>query len=307
LAYVADPLIQSDPLGLTYGYGDFDSGDYRRFSSRTSAGRCNASSSAAPPSAPYPRTRPSRGRASGSTSSSGPAAPPRARGPRDPASGRKTSQGGGTTSGWQVLDGDPRPGGSRPQPGELTDVSDLNRTDHRDYSSALRSQLDDVHGYNPDGSNRWIRGHLQNDNLGGPGISENMTPLTSTANKNMSGSFEGPLKRANDRLDQLKSREPSDRALERLGFDRRDFNQVRREIQNVEVQYRVEVSPDVKFPDSRNPFERSIRDYVKLDAEYVGLTPNVQHYIEYTKESNFLPNFLPRGTKMDTLTGDFFM
>ncbi|WP_377805657.1 hypothetical protein ABNQ38_03155 [Azospirillum sp. A29] len=30
---------------------------------------------------------------------------------------------------------------------------------------------------------KWIAGHLLNDNMGGPGVSENLTPLTATTNK----------------------------------------------------------------------------------------------------------------------------
>ncbi|AIJ22386.1 RHS repeat-associated core domain-containing protein [Amycolatopsis methanolica] len=303
LAYVADPLMQSDPLGLTGG--GFDAGDFRRFSGRSTAGKCSTQKTPAPSFTPYPKTKPKKGSTSGSTSSAGPSTPAPPRGTRDPVSGRFTSQGGGTTSGLQVLDGSPRPGGSKPQPGELTDVIDLNKTKHSNYSKELQDELSKVNGYNPNGDNRWIRGHLQNDNLGGPGISSNMTPLTSTANKNMSGTFEGPLKNANIRLDQLKSQIPTDAQLGRAGFDPSQFDKVRKDIQNLTVEYRVDVSPDVKFPDSSNPFERSIRQYLVLNAEYKGLTPEVQQYIGFAKEKNFLPKLPPPGTKMDTLTGAF--
>ena len=300
LAYVSDPLMQSDPLGLTGG--SFDPGDFRRFSDR-GKGKCTNSSSSPPRYTPYPPRKPKKGNASGGTSSAGPAAPPRPKGAKDPASGRHTSQGGGTTSGTQVLDGSPRPGGSKPQPNELTDVIDLNKHKHSDYSPELQQELSGVPGYKPNGTNQWIRGHLQNDNLGGPGVSENMTPLTSTANKNMSGSFEGPLKNANVRLEQLKSQMPNDNQLARAGFDPSQYAKVRNDIQNLSVEYRVDVSSDVKFPNSPNPWERSIRDHVVLNAEYKGLTPEVEQYIGFAKERGFLPKFPPPGTKMDTLTG----
>lgn len=41
---------------------------------------------------------------------------------------------------------------------------------------------------------QWVKGHLLNDNLGGEGISENLTPLTHTANANYEGQFESKVK-----------------------------------------------------------------------------------------------------------------
>jgi hypothetical protein len=46
------------------------------------------------------------------------------------------------------------------------------------------------------GGYRWIKGHLLNENLGGPGESENLTPLTATANSDHKNSFEAPIKSA---------------------------------------------------------------------------------------------------------------
>ncbi|MEQ0565524.1 RHS repeat-associated core domain-containing protein, partial [Amycolatopsis sp. NEAU-NG30] len=304
LTYVGDPLTESDPLGLTSGGFGSDPGDQRRFSTRTTAGKCKQATQAAAPY-PNPATRPRRGGGSGSTSSNQPVAPPPPRGPRDPVSGRTTSQGGGTSSGVQTLDGSPRPGGSKPQPGELTDVQELENTKTSGYSKELQDELKHVKGFDQGSGARWIRGHLQNDNLGGPGLSENMTPLTSTANKNMSSKFETPLKNANTRLDQLKSRLPTDAELGRAGFQPSQFNKVRQDIQNLTVEYSVDTSPGVKFPNSTNPFERSIREHLVLNAEYKGLTPEVQQYISFAKEPKFLPQFPPKGTKMDTLTGEF--
>jgi len=45
-------------------------------------------------------------------------------------------------------------------------------------------------------SNSFIRGHLLNDNLGGPGMWHNMFPITSEANKNHLSSVEMPVKRS---------------------------------------------------------------------------------------------------------------
>ena len=81
--------------------------------------------------------------------------------------------------------GDPANYGSGPQSGECTAVEKLNE-------NATYSTVD-----------KWIKGHLLNDNLGGPGISKNLTPMTSQANKAHSGSFEGPVKRGIVRCRQL--------------------------------------------------------------------------------------------------------
>ncbi|HEX4345080.1 MAG TPA: hypothetical protein VHZ31_05915 [Solirubrobacteraceae bacterium] len=45
----------------------------------------------------------------------------------------------------------------------------------------------------------WIKGHLLNDNLGGPGVSKNLTPMSHTANMRFQGQFESKVKRALDR------------------------------------------------------------------------------------------------------------
>ena len=47
------------------------------------------------------------------------------------------------------------------------------------------------------GGYAWIKGHLLNDNLGGEGISENLTPMTDTANMRYKA-FESSIKRAID-------------------------------------------------------------------------------------------------------------
>lgn len=48
------------------------------------------------------------------------------------------------------------------------------------------------------GWERWIKGHLWNDNLGGPGVSENLTPMTGRTNGRFNSDFEEPLKRMLD-------------------------------------------------------------------------------------------------------------
>ncbi|MEV8527158.1 DUF4157 domain-containing protein [Streptomyces sp. NPDC052000] len=63
--------------------------------------------------------------------------------------------------------------GSRPAPSECTIVNELNQRD----------------------GNGWIKGHLWNDNLGGHGVSINLTPMTNSTNTSFNRSFEEPLKR----------------------------------------------------------------------------------------------------------------
>lgn len=40
----------------------------------------------------------------------------------------------------------------------------------------------------------WVAGHLLNDNLGGPGVAKNMTPLSTAGNKNHLNTCETPIK-----------------------------------------------------------------------------------------------------------------
>jgi hypothetical protein len=97
----------------------------------------------------------------------------------DPDFGPWTALGGGTS-----VDADLGPAagqavnyGSVPRPGECTAVDWLNM--------------------NFFGSHLWIKGHLLNDNLGGEGVSENMTPMTHTANMRYKA-FESSIKNAID-------------------------------------------------------------------------------------------------------------
>jgi len=45
----------------------------------------------------------------------------------------------------------------------------------------------------------WVAGHLLNDNLGGAGVSHNLTPLTTAGNKNHLNAVEAQIKRSIDR------------------------------------------------------------------------------------------------------------
>ncbi|GAA1938785.1 eCIS core domain-containing protein [Kitasatospora viridis] len=62
--------------------------------------------------------------------------------------------------------------GSTPQQGECTLVEELNARD----------------------GSGWIKGHLLNDNLGGPGVSANLTPMTASTNQSFNRAFEQPVK-----------------------------------------------------------------------------------------------------------------
>lgn len=64
-------------------------------------------------------------------------------------------------------------GGSRPGAAECTLVNELNARD----------------------GGGWVKGHLWNDNLGGHGVSVNLTPMTDSTNDNFNRQFEEPLKR----------------------------------------------------------------------------------------------------------------
>ncbi|MEU7644585.1 hypothetical protein [Streptomyces huasconensis] len=63
-------------------------------------------------------------------------------------------------------------GGSRPGAAECTLVDELNQRD----------------------GDGWIKGHLWNDNLGGHGVSINLTPMMNSTNPNLNRRFEEPLK-----------------------------------------------------------------------------------------------------------------
>ncbi|MFD8497581.1 RHS repeat-associated core domain-containing protein [Amycolatopsis sp. NPDC059657] len=336
LTYVADPLIACDPLGLTSGGSGSDrlAAKYaqQQADAAKKAAQAAAAAAAGPnPTAvaaaqaatgkcakkpknpgnqfqPYPKTNPQKGSSSGGTSSSNPKVP---KGPKDPDSGRYESQGGGTTSGKQTLDGSPigRNADWSPKKGHLTDVEDLRATPHKDYSPELKDALKDVNGYTeskPGGPAQWIKGHLQNDNLDGPGTKDNMTPLTQDANKNMSKGFEEYVKKGNDDLRLIKSEVPKDSALGKAGIDPSQFDKVRQDLKDLKLNYSVDASTGpggLKFPNSPNEFERSIRDHLELKAGWEGVTPDVQKYLDFRYKPGFLHEFPPNGQKLDTLTG----
>lgn len=84
----------------------------------------------------------------------------------------------------------------------------------------LKGQLDEY---------GWIAGHLLNDNMGGRGVAENLTPLTGTANKNHSA-IELKIKQ-----EVIKARQ----ALDRLYADVRKGREQRENITVTGVYYNV--------------------------------------------------------------------
>jgi len=89
-----------------------------------------------------------------------------------------TKYGGGTgvTATLTYRAVEPANYGSGPVDGECGSVSDLNEERHN-------------------GTN-WVAGHLLNDNMGGPGTSKNLTPMTGWRNRTFNGDFEEKIKTA---------------------------------------------------------------------------------------------------------------
>jgi hypothetical protein len=75
--------------------------------------------------------------------------------------------------------------GSTPRASENTAVNDLN-THGSPAVDALTGTT----------KAKFVKGHLLNDNLGGPGESENLTPMTVLAHKRFHDQVEAPLKKA---------------------------------------------------------------------------------------------------------------
>jgi hypothetical protein len=97
----------------------------------------------------------------------------------DPVFGASAALQGGTSVRADLgpAAGQPVNYGSVPVVGECTAVEWLNANGYGGYA--------------------WIKGHMLNDNLGGEGISENLTPMTHTANMRYK-TFESSIKRAID-------------------------------------------------------------------------------------------------------------
>ena len=182
------------------------------------------------------------------------------------------------------------PYGSQPRTGECTAVEELNAL------STIR-RFEDGHGnlLSPELIDRlettrtrrgdlltadepWIKGHLLNDNLGGHGISENLTPLTGYANGRFHDFAEKPMKDAANRVRQLA-----------------EYNRHNRLFQDLAVYYRVDATGS-RFPRSSVSAERAIRKYLVVDAWYEGIHPADARRLG-------LPGLPPPGTRVDTVTG----
>jgi RHS repeat-associated protein len=351
LAYVGDPLMASDPLGLT-GMG---SGSARLAAQYVAAQQAEAARKAAAAAqaaqGPNPAAvaaaqaatgtggkckkpagnkgnrhnplagRPAKGTSTAGTSSAPPQAPGKfglhqnsidnPTGRVDPTTGRTESQGGGTSSGGPyTLDGRTPHGGRKypPSNGENTDVIELNDAARNGkLNPTLQQQIDNMRA-DPSANPRddpFIRGHLRNDNLGGPGTSENLTPLSHNANMKMQGSFEAPLKNTDGWLNTTRDNLPSHQTLAKTWGDE-GAQTIRDDLDKLGATYKVDVSDANKFPGSNNPFEQSIRDHLTLDAKWNNdLNDVTKAYLAANPDKlNSMPIYPPAGTKMDTITGD---
>jgi RHS repeat-associated protein len=325
--YVEDPFLAADPLGLTR-----NSGKVVNYADDPTAFLDDDATFEAPApckSGSKKRPNPNPGAGNGAAGTGSATKKPRT-GRYDPPltgdankshgdSGRTVMEGGGK-SGSGSLDGSGKgkyPGGTTPAGNHLTDVNDLNTTKHANFDPRLQAELDklrnpaDKNGYKPDTDEGYfIKGHLKNNDLGGSGTADNMTTLSRKANSQMSGNFENKLKQADIRVGQFKDsvNQMNDttlgRKLNEWGIDSTPA-EFRKQADDLKVDYSVTASDNVKWKDAANPAEQGIRDHVKLDAEYQGLTSDVQKFIQHNKEDNFLPEFPPKGTKLDTVSGAF--
>lgn len=95
-------------------------------------------------------------------------------------------------------------------------------------------------------ANRWIRGHLLNDWLGGHGIVDNLTLMSHTTNQRWNGAFEQPMKRL----------------VEKLGSIYSGAGSRYKPIYLVYVGYQAEISQDVHDDfDNQMPVPKYIRGY----------------------------------------------
>ncbi|WP_037342902.1 RHS repeat-associated core domain-containing protein [Amycolatopsis sp. MJM2582] len=326
--YVDDPFLEADPLGLTRNSGKQTNYADDPYAYLDDDSTFNAPAPCKKAKRPAANQNPGAGNAG---NGAGFAKKPKT-GRHEPPitgdankshgdSGRTVMEGGGK-EGKGTLDGSGKgeyPGGTDPAGNHLTDVDGLNGKGHSNYDPRLRAELDklrssdpnDKIGYKPDHPNGYfIKGHLQNQVLGGSGTADNMTTLSRKANAQMSGNFEGKLKEADIKIGQVKEavggmKDPElQRKLNALGIDKTPA-EFRQEAGRLEVDYSVTASDKVKWKDAVNPEERGIRDHVVLNAEYKNLTPDLQKFIDFRMKDDFLTKFPPVGTKMDTISGKF--
>lgn len=101
----------------------------------------------------------------------------------------------------------------------------------------------------------WIKGHLLNDNLGGPGFSKNLTPMTDKANAEYESAFEAKVK------DYLRIAK---------GLDKRTV------LHWYGIAYEVEVSAGFQYPQGATAAERAVRSYVRAVATWVQVSKTDQ-------------------------------
>src|SRR5262249_37650588 len=130
--------------------------------------------------------------------------------------------------------------GSKPQKGECRAVDDLNAETRGNGKTPLSTNSRRNRRGTKQPGPRWIKGHLLNENLGGPGLAKNLTPLTSTANKNHSGKVEKAVIAAVNECRQFAERNP-----------KADFW--------YGVYYKVTVSEEKAFPNARDPAHKAVR------------------------------------------------
>ncbi len=92
------------------------------------------------------------------------------------------------------------------------------RADTPSVMIALKAQSPNFH---------WKAGHLLNDNLGGPGTANNLTPMTVTCNRQFA-TFEGQIRRAIDRANLYHRQNPTARFYYGVRFEVATFGQFNR-------------------------------------------------------------------------------
>ncbi|HKN52479.1 MAG TPA: RHS repeat-associated core domain-containing protein, partial [Amycolatopsis sp.] len=270
-AYVPDPLRQADPLGLMLQSPCGKGGGGYKAPQQTPGGGFDPG-----------RSQPVKPKLSDV----------------NPSSGRTVQQGGGWYGGGHYGPGSStsNAAGNSPKPGHLTDVEDLNQAsvikdkidpqtgEHYSENDLSQDLVDHLEANGLPADTKWIKGHLENDNIGGPGEAHNLTPLTSKANSAHKNGVESSIKELVDRV--------NGEAFRNNG------------ITGVGVDYHVHTSPNTKFPNSPNAFEHSIRDYIEINAKYTGVDQNV---LDTMRRNGMRPfaELPPPGTRMDTITGEF--
>jgi RHS repeat-associated protein len=133
------------------------------------------------------------------------------------------------------------------------------------------------------GGHEWKKGHLWNDNLGGPGVSQNLTPMSGVANAKFQGQVEKPLKDALDHARRVGEFEPSRSHWLGVEFTAQKVGQ--------------------KFPNG-SPAEQAIGDYIDVSAYWMkkSKTGGETEFLGPDEQVGLPP--LPNG-RFDPLTGAF--